>query len=321
VTTIIPSDALAAALDAEFVVARARAASRRGDLDEAARLLRDLDATAAPSAAVLDLLARVHAQRGELAEADACWARVQAVDPDDADAAAGRALIAEIDSKRRRTRPVLHPARAVLLAAALAGVIAAGAVIWSGPINAAPPPDQLTAGGPDAAARLQDEIRRADELERRVATLEAERDGSATRLADAVDALARDLAMPGVLLEKRPDAVRVVFEEGLFSRSDEITPAGAAMLSELGRRLAGMDVSTTVVGHAVAVPGGPASGGSVVALARALVAARELADASGVPLTSFTLVSADQAQGPFPDPARNRTVTLLVTPNEPETPR
>jgi molecular chaperone DnaK len=31
-------------------------------------------------------------------------------------------------------------------------------------------------------------------------------------------------------------------------------------------------------------------------------------------LTAFTLATADQAQGPFPDAARNRTVTLLVVP-------
>jgi len=307
--TTIPSGALDAALDVEFAVARARSAARRGHLDEAARLLRDLDATAASSRTALDLLARVHAQRGEFPEADACWVRVQAIDPDDADAAAGRQVIAEIESRRRRTRPVLHPGRVGLLAAALAGVVVVGTMIWLGPNDPAAPPDQPT------ATRLQDEIQRADELQRRLATLEATRAGSAARLADALDALAADLAMPGVLVEQRPDAVRVVFEEGLFTRSDDIAPAGEALLVELGSQLAGMDVSTTVVGHVVAVPGGRTSGGSVVALARALAAARELADAGGVPLTSFTLVSADQAQGPYPDPARNRTVTLLVAPN------
>ena len=67
----------------------------------------------------------------------------------------------------------------------------------------------------------------------------------------------------------------------------------------------------------VAVPGGRTSGGSSVAHGRALRAAQQLADGSGLPLTAFTLVSADQADGPFPDAARNRTVSLLVTPADP----
>jgi serine/threonine protein kinase len=58
---------------------------------------------------------------------------------------------------------------------------------------------------------------------------------------------------------------------------------------------------------------GPTSGGSMVAMARALVAARELAQSSGLPLTAFTLVSADQSDVPCPaDATRNRTVSLLI---------
>ncbi|HEY6424867.1 MAG TPA: hypothetical protein VIY28_16830 [Pseudonocardiaceae bacterium] len=108
----------------------------------------------------------------------------------------------------------------------------------------------------------------------------------------------------------------MVFDQGLFlPDSDRLTPAGAAKLAELGVRLAGREVSITLVGHAVAVPGGPATGGSVVGQWRAAAAAQALADGSGLPLTAFTLVAADQAQGPFPDPARNRTVTLHIAPN------
>jgi hypothetical protein len=68
----------------------------------------------------------------------------------------------------------------------------------------------------------------------------------------------------------------------------------------------------TVVGHVVAVPGGRIRGGSWVALARAQVVAARLAAESGLPLTSFTLRSADQTDGPHPWAARNRTVTLLI---------
>jgi hypothetical protein len=67
--------------------------------------------------------------------------------------------------------------------------------------------------------------------------------------------------------------------------------------------------------RAVAVPSGPATGGSVIALERAEVAAQHLAGAAGLPLTAFLLATADQARQPFPDDARNRTVTLVITLN------
>ncbi|PZS29312.1 MAG: hypothetical protein DLM59_13075 [Pseudonocardiales bacterium] len=120
--------------------------------------------------------------------------------------------------------------------------------------------------------------------------------------------------MPGLVVTPRAGGVRGVFDQGLFAGSDHLTPTGAALLARLGRRMAGRGLSVTVTGHVVAVPGGRTSGGSVVALARALVAAQVLARSSAMPLTPFTLLSADQTQGPFPDPARNRTVTLLVVP-------
>ncbi|WP_279581233.1 tetratricopeptide repeat protein [Fodinicola feengrottensis] len=73
-----------------LVVDRARTAAYAGDLDEAERIL----ATLAPDATdeALDLRARVYAQRGDFAEADAWWARI----PESPGAVAGRPLIAAI---------------------------------------------------------------------------------------------------------------------------------------------------------------------------------------------------------------------------------
>ncbi|GAB2954239.1 hypothetical protein GCM10023080_011300 [Streptomyces pseudoechinosporeus] len=47
---------------------------------------------------------------------------------------------------------------------------------------------------------------------------------------------------------------------------------------------------------------------------RALVAARELSIASGKSLTAFTTTSADQQDAPYDSAARNRTVTVVITP-------
>lgn len=128
----------------------------------------------------------------------------------------------------------------------------------------------------------------------------------ADRLAAALDAL------DGVRASAGPAGVAVTFERGLFDRSDQVTADGRRLLASVGA-VVGPDVDeVTVTGHAVATPGGPSGGGSMVALARALVAARDLAAASDLPITAFRLGSADQAAAPHADAGANRTVSLLV---------
>ncbi|MFB7701694.1 hypothetical protein ACFC0H_07320, partial [Streptomyces niveus] len=108
----------ARALHLQLAVSRAHSAARAGDLDLAARLLDELGELDGPGepgepggvgratvVAALNLRAKVHAQRGELPEADACWSRVEALAPDDPDAAAGRRRLAEIGAGRRHARP------------------------------------------------------------------------------------------------------------------------------------------------------------------------------------------------------------------------
>jgi hypothetical protein len=311
------SDQVRAALTAQLTVCRAQSAARAGDLDRAAQLLDGLDA-ASVTTATLDLRARLHAQRNELTEADRCWAEVQALAPDDPDAAAGRRAVQEIITGRRRARPLVQ-ARRVAVALAALGVVSAGGLAWT-----AIGTDDRPADAVDLAEQMRAEADRADTLEERVTTMEAqraaqdaERAAAQTRLANSIAAVAEGLRLPGVLLEARATDVRVVFQQGLFSRGTEITQDGVTLLTELGRRLATMDVHTTVVGHAVAVPGGRTNGGSMVALGRAQLSAGYLAAGGSLPLTEITLASADQTQGPFPDPARNRTVTLVITPVQP----
>ncbi|MBV8996277.1 MAG: tetratricopeptide repeat protein [Pseudonocardiales bacterium] len=251
--TNTPVGLSAGALAAELVVARAGLAARRGDLSAAMRLLRDVDVL---TPAGLDLLARIHAQRGEFAEADECWVQVQQLDPDNEHAAAGRQTIAEMGTVGHRGRRLARSIHAGALGAAAACVVATGAVVWF--VAARPPP------GPPSVVPVQQH--RVD---------------SAISRAAAIAALARDLALPGIQVEAHPDHVRVSFEQGLFASSDRLTPYGAQLLTALGQRLAGHNPPTTVICHTDTVSEGSSSGGSVVALARALVAARELAGSRG----------------------------------------
>ncbi|GGK22597.1 hypothetical protein GCM10011583_63180 [Streptomyces camponoticapitis] len=359
----------ARALSLQLTVNRAHSAARAGDLDQAARLLDELDtgghldasrvsfaktgsgsggdsrAERATVVAALNLRAKVHAQRGELTEADACWTRVEALAPGDPDAAAGRRTLAKIATGRRHARPVVNTGRVAVVAAALAATVA-GVALVGGAVR-------LISDGEDdggrasgsvteadtGSERLRAESQRADELKERLAALESDNKADADRRDSTLDEAAERLAMPGVEIRRHADDIQLVFSTGVFPYDSVISREGATALTEIGRRLADLGsgpgseseagpaagVETTVVGHSVAVPGGAPSGGSVVALERARVAAQYLAQDSDLRLTDFRLVSADQRRGPFPateaNAPRNRTVTLLITPKEPSAAR
>jgi hypothetical protein len=288
------STPLREAVSDQLALSRAQAVARAGDMDEALRLLESVSTATVP---VLDLRARVQAQRGELAGADESWAAVLRLDPDDRAARAGRAAIARIRSGGA-SRPLLRPVRVsglalVLVAGAIVGLVAIPR--GSGPAPTPAPPDP-------AVARLQGQL----------ASLRASSAASSSAAARRLDALAARFVLPGVRVERRSSEVQLVFETGIFRSGTSLAPGSAELLASVGKRLKG--VSTTVVGHAVAVPGGVTSGGSLVAYERAEVAARLLSRASGLPLTAFALATADQSDSPFPDARRTRTVTLLLRP-------
>ncbi|MFD4765301.1 tetratricopeptide repeat protein [Streptomyces niveus] len=323
----------------QLAVNRAHSAARAGDLDLAARLLDELGELDGPGepgeegratvVAALNLRAKVHAQRGELPEADACWSRVEALAPDDPDAEAGRRTLAKIAAGRRHARPVVHTGRVAVIAGALAATVA-GVALIGGAVKLIEGGGEGGGSGSVAEAdkgseRLSEESRRADELKARLAAIEGDRTADAEQRDSALDEVAKQLAMPGVEIRRHAGDVQLVFRTGMFPYDSVIGPEGAEALTEIGRRLADLSaetpVETMVVGHSVAVPGGAPSGGSVVALNRARVAAQYLAQDRDLRLTDFRLVSADQRRGPFPATAanapRNRTVTLLITPKGP----
>ncbi|KUO06195.1 tetratricopeptide repeat protein [Streptomyces caeruleatus] len=304
-TPVRPADALRVVL----LVSRARAAARSGDLDGALRLLHEADDPAlAGHHDVLDLLARVHAQRGEPARAVEYWRRVQEQQPQDAAASAGLARIDRLGRRGPRAAFARHRAGTALAAAVCAvAAIAACTVVLTDEAD----------GRPERPARTLAD--RAEQLARRLdaehrARQEQERARASAGRAEVVAALARAVRAPGIDAAVHGDAVEVTFTDGLFAEADRLTPAGADRLAVLGGRLAGRQADVEVLGHTATVPGAPDRGGSVLALWRALVAARELSAASGRPLTAFTTASADQRDAPYPGVVRNRTVTVLITP-------
>lgn len=205
----------------------------------------------------------------------------------------------------------MGPGATVLIAAAaVVAVVAAGIIWWptatsSTAVVASTPPDgELTA-----------ERQRANELQRRLAALDAldaEKKAAAGRLSNQLNIIAATVADPDVIVKRDPTGVQILFKQGLFARNTELTPAADTVLARLAPKLAASKI--TVVGHSVLQPGANPTGGTRTALARARLVSQHLADAGKLPLTAFTLTSGDQSSPPFPDPARNRTVTLLLTP-------
>jgi hypothetical protein len=297
------------ALRTELAVLAATALARSGDHAAAISVLTDADAG---GPAALDLLARSHAQTGGLDEADVCWARVQATEPDHAGAAAGRATIEAIRSGRRRPRPALRPVRVTAVGVAVVAAVVAGVALTPGHPSVRPPDAAVVR----AERQAKDATRRADALRHQVAATAAGQRAAADRRTAALTAIAARLAQPGVTVRIAAGAVTVSFPDRVFSTADRLTSAGRRGLSRLGARLSGVDGSIVVTGWSVPVRGGPTHGGTVVALDRAVVAAAVLADASGLPLTRFDVASGDQGTPPFPDAARNRTVTVTITPAE-----
>ncbi|WP_157251320.1 hypothetical protein [Nonomuraea typhae] len=295
------------AVRTEITLDWARASARSGDLDEALRLLRELDVAGEADAAALDLLARVHAQRGEFTEADACWSRLQAGASGvfGGAAAAGRRTIADITAGRRAALAPWRPARSALAGVSAVAVLAAGVLIAIG--NASGPSVPADARAPASPPSRQVTVPDAPERWIRVARDE--------RRAKALDRAKRRLTIPGVRVRRDGGSLRVTFTNGLFlPDGTRPIPSRRALLGRIGERLPGRGMAITVIGHAVAVPGGPAKGGSAVALARAQAVAQALAAAGHLPLTAFTLATGDQREGPYRDDTRNRTVTIRITP-------
>jgi hypothetical protein len=265
------------------VLTKAVESARVGRYKDAVVFLDELGGHGSDDLRVLDLLARVHAQRGEFADADSCWARAQSLDPSLQAVVEGRRRIAALQAKRVRPR-VLPVAVAVVAVVAGAGVL----------LPAKTPPSPPDLSGLDEVAGRQ------DQLSRELTALQASLAAPAQRL----DQLVAALASPRFTVTRQGSSALVTFTDGLFSRAARLSTSGRSALAELGQMVKPLPASISVIGH-----------GSTVDLGfrRAQVAAAEL----GVPLSSVNLRSAGSTQLPYPAGSRrNNTVTVLIEPHE-----
>ena len=290
----------------ELAVARAAALARAGD--HAGALAALAAAPGPPTVARLDLAARIHAQLGDYDAADDAW-RLAAEQGGEGTFRAERERLAAERSRRGRRGPHgrLWPLLAALLAVALAATLTV----------------LVLRSGQDDGSALADVRAQQAEIARGLDELRADQQSRPPSAQDVLAPVEADLSRPPALLVPAdPGRLVVAFPDSPFGGAGaRLSPDGAAALGELGRRLAPHTgrIAVRVIGHTDPTPprpGGPFADNESLALARALAAARRLADATGQPLESIAVAAAPADRAPFPDSAgqANRTVTVEIGP-------
>ncbi|MET0237985.1 MAG: tetratricopeptide repeat protein [Kibdelosporangium sp.] len=266
------------------MLTRAVDSARLGRYEDAVASLDELGGRESDDPRVLDLLARMHAQRGEFADADSCWARALQLDPDQRSAVEGRRRIVAQQAKRFRPR-VLPVAVTAVAAVAVLGVAL--------PVTPSPPP----APPPPDLSALNAIADRQDQLARDLAAWQT----SLREPAQRRDQLFAALSSPRFTAARRDDSVLVTFNEAVFTRDARLSAAGRSALAELGRLIKPFGMSVAVIGHGPTVELG---------FRRAQSAAAELT----LPPGSVDLRSAGSTQLPYPaGNRRNNTVTVLIS--------
>ncbi|WP_129788329.1 hypothetical protein [Promicromonospora panici] len=313
------ADATRATANAARATADAARLARAGFYDSARRALDEFAGPDSTEVDVLDLLARVHAQQGDLVAADKAWARVERLDPDHAGAHAGRRRIRETWSARRSR---LGPRAGVAIAALLlaGGGVAAGWSLAPRPVAAAPPRDA------EVLAELASLHGQVTGLRDEIGDLRS--DG--THPAESLRSVRAALDDPRWTVQADGAALTVTFREAVFlAGGAEMSDDGRAALADvgelLGRAGAAADLDVTVVGHTsdtAPVQGGPYADNAAVGLARALAAAEVVADGATLPLSSVDVATSGDVAPPYPNTdaagrTRNQTVTLTIGVTEP----
>jgi len=328
-------------------VALATRLARQGAYAEAEGILRDLPGFE-ESPAALDLLARIYAQQGRLAEAETQWAAARKLEPGNPAFAQG---LEYLDRLRRSVVPaslrlgsagglIVAMLGAVLLVglllqlrsirSQLATVAGAVSTIQSEPaegaVTQATPMGTTVTGGPTGSSGpTQDDVLQA--LETQQAELVGLRtDTEAIRRSqDALEAqLLEERAAPKVQVDHpmvvvvhQPGAVSLQFKEGLFLYGAVLRPEARAALVELGRQLVPYmdEIQVELVGYQADDETGDYFD---LGLLRAAVVFRLLQGETQLPASMLSVGTGAGEPAPYPNDSalnrsKNRTVIWIIT--------
>ncbi|HEX8556978.1 MAG TPA: tetratricopeptide repeat protein [Pyrinomonadaceae bacterium] len=217
---------------------RARAAelARAGRYAEAEEVLSAGGGGAGDGPATLDLLARIRAQQGRLAEAEKLWERAARLDP--ANPAYARGLRRAASPRRGWGRPL------TLLPLVACGLLCASLGYWWW----RRPPEARGAGAaPTQSAQTRPAAPQGEAAapppQAPAAPVDAESAAARAPVENRIN-------VRGVTVTRAPDGLVLSFDEGLFRRGLTLMPGARERLAELGRQLgpyAG-DSSVRIVG-------------------------------------------------------------------------
>ena len=285
----------------QLLVSRATELARAGRFEQAESLLQEATEAAGPSAAGLDLLARIRAQQGRLMAAEQLWTEASRLEPENDAFAAGLRRIAQLRQRGGWLRPLLYLAAALVVAVALL-----------------------------ATARSFDRLYDALEASRQAPT---EPPPAPTPIVNEAPppaapppaAPSLELDVPGLQLRTENDELVATFESGLFFQGTTFRPEAPAVLAALGEQLEPHigSVHVVIVGHTNALPmpeDSDWSDNAALGLARAAAAFDQLRQRAHLPAHAFSLRSAVKAgptRGTWEDGARQQTVELRFSDSRP----
>ena len=284
------ADASLRALLLEARFAQAVNLARAGHYSEAENVLAGTaqDESAAPMR--LDLLARIRAQQGKLLEAEALWAQAAQAAPDNGAFRAALECIARMQNR---------PLRIARIFSGVALLVIAMAAAWQG-------------------WRVSREL---DSLHRLVFEIAKQSPAGAAGQA-SVPLQPEQITMAGVSWRAEQNVHLANFEAGLFSRGSALTASGAAMLTELGRKLEAQETKYSVIitgctDDRPLPPGGKYRDNAALGMARAVAVAEHLRKTTRLPERLLLVRAGSAADAPFPNDspanrARNRTVTIRI---------
>jgi flagellar motor protein MotB len=269
---------------AQAAMSQAAELARKGHYDDAEQALGVNSGIASPQA--LDLLARIRAQQGRLAEAQSLWSEAVRLDPNNESYRTALRRLA-----RMNQHSYLGGVSRWVAGAALA-VLALAAFSW-----------MAQSWWQQERRTLVSEIR------------------AAVQQARAVKAPELSFQLQGVRERIEGGDMVLRFDSGLFKSADILTPQAMTLLAGVDRQLQSVAGTSAIciIGYSDDLPVKHQvhfRDNRFLALARAHTVAQFLASSAGIPERRFTLQSGDGSIYPNDTPkdrARNRSVEIRIS--------
>ena len=281
-------------LRVRMILAKATDLARRGRYAAAEKILRQNSGDGAAHPQVLDLLARIRAQQGRFAEAQAFWKEAARLKPEETAYRDYLRRIAEIQKRPAWQTglrgPVLRLGCVFGMAALLIGIVFYGKFV------------NLTASPKSKNSPSHASI--PSKTQPPQVTMPP---------------------IPGVAVDRYAERMIFTFPDGLFIHGARLKPEAATGLNTLARWLwtSCGRVLIRIEGHTDDLPvppGRPFRDNGSLGMQRAAVVAEQLRSAAPLPPAMFVLTSVGESQALYPNDSmpnrlRNRSVVILLTAN------